>query len=166
MTVKAEAERGGNPMVFSYEDLQSMHYLHASICESLRLYPPVLFDSKHALHNDVLPDGTFVGKGTRVTYHPYAMGRMEAIWGADCLEFKPERWVNEDGHFVPQSPFKFAVFQAGMQVCLGKEMAFIQMKYVVVTVVSMFRLWLPVDFSALGSPKLIHTLTARMKGGL
>ena len=70
MTVKPEAKRGANPMVFSYKDLQSMHYLHASICESLRLYLLVLFDSKHALHNDVLQDGTFVGKGTRVTYHP------------------------------------------------------------------------------------------------
>ena len=94
------------------------------------------------------------------------MGRMEAIWGADCLEFKPERWVNQDGHFVPQSPFKFAVFQAGVRFYLSKEMVFIQMKYVVVTVVSMFRLRLPVEFSALGSPKLIHSLTARMKGGL
>jgi cytochrome P450 len=72
-----------------------MHYLHASICESMRLYPPVLLDSKHALHNDVLPDGTFVGKGTRVTYHPYAMGQMNAIWGTDCLQFKSERWVDK-----------------------------------------------------------------------
>jgi cytochrome P450 len=150
--------------LFSYEELQKMHYLHASICESMRLYPPVLLDSKHALHNDVLPDGTFVGKGTRVTYHPYAMGRMEAIWGADCLQFKPERWVNDDGHFVPQSPFKFAVFQGGVRVCLGKEMAFIQMKYVSATVISMFRLHPPVD-SCERTPKLVHSLTARMDGG-
>jgi len=165
MAVKPEAKRDGKPLVFSYEDLQEMHYLHASLCESMRLYPPVLLDSKHALHNDVLPDGTFVGKGTRVTYHPYAMGRMDAIWGADCLQFKPERWVNEDGHFVPQSPFKFAVFQGGSRICLGKDMAFIQMKYVAATVVSMFRLRRAVQYSAVENPKLIHSLTARMKGG-
>lgn len=165
LAAKTEAKRDGNPLVFAYEDLQNMHYLHASLCESMRLYPPVLFDSKHALHDDVLPDGTFVGKGTRVTYHPYAMGRMEAIWGADCLQFKPERWVNEAGHFVPQSPFKFAVFQGGARICLGKDMAFIQMKYVAATVISMFRLRRPVEYSAAGAPKLIHSLTARMKGG-
>lgn len=152
------------PVLFSYEELQNMHYLHASICESMRLYPPVLLDSKHALHNDVLPDGTFVGEGTRVTYHPYAMGRMNAIWGADCSQFKPERWVNEDGHFVPESPFKFSVFQGGVRVCLGKEMAFIEMKFVAASVVSMFRLRPPVD-SRERTPKLVHCLTARMEGG-
>jgi cytochrome P450 len=151
-------------VVFSYEELQSMNYLYAAICESMRLYPPVPLDSKHALHNDVLPDGTFVGKGTRVTYHIYAMGRMDTIWGADCLQFKPERWLNQKGDFVPQSPFKFAVFQGGMRLCLGKDMAFIQMKYVAATLISMFRLRRPVDLNA-RIPKLVHNLTARMEGG-
>ena len=58
----------------------------------MRLYPPVAWDSKHAGGADVLPDGTHVGKGDRVTYFPYGMGRMEALWGKDCCEFKPERW--------------------------------------------------------------------------
>ncbi|KAH7864647.1 hypothetical protein Vadar_032135 [Vaccinium darrowii] len=75
-----------------------MHYLQAAINESMRLYLPVQFDSKFCQEDDTLPDGTFVKKGTRVTYHPYAMGRMERIWGPDCLEFKPERWL-ENGVF-------------------------------------------------------------------
>ena len=44
-------------------------------------------------------------------------------------------------------------------------MAFIQMKYVAETVVSMFRLQRLVEYSAMGNPKLIHILTERMKGG-
>lgn len=152
-----------NPFVFSYQELQSMHYLHASICESMRLYPPIPWDSKHALHNDVLPDGTFVPKGTRVTYHSYAMGRLNAIWGADCLQFKPERWVNEEGRFVPKCPFKFPVFQGGVRVCLGKDMAFLQMKYIAASVIPRFRIR-PVHCNA--DPKYITSLTARMVGGL
>ena len=102
-----------------------MHYLHTSMCEMMRLYQSVLLNSKHALHNDVLLDGTIVRRGTRVTYHPYAMGRRDAIWGIDCFEFKPERWPNKDGNFIPQSPFKFALFQGGAWVCLDKDMEFI-----------------------------------------
>ena len=44
-------------------------------------------------------------------------------WGADYLQFKPERRVKEDSHFVRQSPFKFAVFQGAVRICLGKEMS-------------------------------------------
>ena len=119
----------------------------------MRLYPPVLLNSKHALHNDVPP------------YHPYAMGRRDAIWDTYCLEFKPERWLNKDGHFIPQSPFKFEVFHQGSaHLCLGKDMAFM-MKYVAATVVSMFKLQRLVEYSAMGNSKLIQNLTARMKGG-
>ncbi|GLJ47433.1 hypothetical protein SUGI_1000970 [Cryptomeria japonica] len=150
------------PVVFTYEQLQQMNYLHASLCEAMRLYPPVPFDSKHALQDDLLPDGTFVTRGDRVTYHPYAMGRMRTIWGPDCLEFKPERWLNENGLYAPRNPFMFAVFQGGVRVCLGKEMAFIQMKYIVASVISNFSLC-PVDTHR--TPKCISSLTARMVGG-
>ncbi|MCL7026598.1 hypothetical protein MKW94_010330 [Papaver nudicaule] len=68
-----------------------MVYIHASLCESMRLYPPVPIDSKEAASDDILPDGTIVMKGMRVSYSPFAMGRMENLWGSDCNEFKPER---------------------------------------------------------------------------
>ncbi|KAF2305938.1 hypothetical protein GH714_009040 [Hevea brasiliensis] len=69
--------------------------LKACLCESMRLYPPVAWDSKHALADDLLPDNTPVRAGDRVTYFPYGMGRMEALWGKNRLEFKPERWFLE-----------------------------------------------------------------------
>lgn len=46
-----------------------------------------------------------------VAYQPYAMGRMKTIWGDDAEKFKPERWLNENGVFRPESPFKFTAFQ-------------------------------------------------------
>ena len=47
----------------------------------------------------------------------------------------------------------------------SKDMVFIQMKYVAETVVSMFRLQRLVEYSTMGNPKLIHSLTMCMKGG-
>ncbi|WMV44476.1 hypothetical protein MTR67_037861 [Solanum verrucosum] len=119
---------GQNQELTSCEQLRDLHYLQACVYESMRLYPPIQFDSKFCLEDDFLPDGTFVKKGTRVTYHPYAMGRMEELWGVNCLEFKPERWINKDGVFFQENPFKYLVFQAGVRVCLGKEMALVELK--------------------------------------
>ena len=48
---------------------------------------------------------------------------------------------------------------------VSKYIAFIQMKYVVATVVSMFILQFLVEYSTMGIPNLIHSLTARMKSG-
>ncbi|XWS32635.1 hypothetical protein CRYUN_Cryun22dG0007300 [Craigia yunnanensis] len=46
-----------------YESLKRLKLLKVSLCESMRLYPPVAWDSKHALVDDTLPDGTLVQAG-------------------------------------------------------------------------------------------------------
>jgi len=53
---------------------------------------------------------------------------MERLWGDDAHEFRPERWLDQDGAFQPESPFKFTAFRAGPRICLGKEFAYRQMK--------------------------------------
>ncbi|TKV95284.1 hypothetical protein SEVIR_9G353100v4 [Setaria viridis] len=110
------------------EALNNMHYLHAALTETLRLYPSVPLDNKQCFGDDVLPDGSSVSKGDIVFYVPYAMGRMEYLWGEDAGVFRPERWLDDSGEFQQQSPFKFTAFQAGPRICLGKEFAYRQMK--------------------------------------
>lgn len=156
----------GERRPLDYEALKEMNFLKACLCESMRLYPPVAWDSKYAAADDVLPDGTLVRRGDRVTYIPYGMGRMEELWGKDCLEFKPDRWFDEQASentvLKCVSPYKFPVFQAGPRVCLGKEMAFIQMKYVVGTILKEFEIE-PVSEKR---PVFVPHLTANMAGGL
>ncbi|KAF7804667.1 cytochrome P450 94A2-like [Senna tora] len=147
-----------------YDEVKHMVYTHAALCESMRLYPPVPVDTKEAAQDDILPDGTFVKKGTRVAYHVYAMGRSEKIWGPDWAEFRPERWLEEEGEgkwrFVGKDSFTYPVFQAGPRVCLGKEMAFLQMKRIVAGVVRRFKV-VPEGVE----PVYIAHLTSLMKGG-
>ncbi|CAA6667887.1 unnamed protein product [Spirodela intermedia] len=115
-----------------YQTLKEMTWLEACLYESMRLYPPVAWDSKHAAGDDVLPDGIPVSSGT---------GEKET---------------------VKMSAFKYPVFQGGPRVCLGKEMAFIQMKYVVVSVLRRFQLR-PVSSV---EPVFVPLMTAHMAGGL
>ncbi|KAL9253806.1 Cytochrome P450 94C1-like protein [Drosera capensis] len=150
------------PEVPGFGKLREMHYLHAALYESLRLFPPVQMDSKFAKDEDVLPDGTPVKKGDKVSYHPYAMGRMETIWGRDCETFRPERWLR-DGLFRPENPYRYPVFQAGVRVCLGKEMALVAMKTVAVSLVRRFDVRLVEPGQR---PRFVPGLTATLSGGL
>ncbi|KAJ1704164.1 hypothetical protein LUZ63_003943 [Rhynchospora breviuscula] len=148
----------------SYDDIKSMHYVHAALHESLRLLPPVPFDSKFAAGDDILPDGTEITQGTRVMYHSYAMARMKSVWGADCKEFRPERWLSDDGVFTPESPFKYPVFQAGLRVCLGRELALMEMKTVIVSVLREFDVEVALQNGDL--PRFAPALTTSFKGGI
>jgi fatty acid omega-hydroxylase len=113
----------------AFEELDQLVYLKAALSETLRLYPSVPEDSKHVLSDDVLPDGTLVPAGSSVTYSIYSAGRMKSVWGEDCLEFRPERWLSQDGRkFEPQDAFRFVAFNAGPRICLGKDLAYLQMK--------------------------------------
>jgi cytochrome P450 len=140
-TVKAEAiEEFAN--LLTYETLGKLNYLHASLSETLRLYPAVSINSKEAATDDMLPDGTPVKKGSITGYVPYSMGRMRFLWGDDATEYKPERWLNGNGEYEPQSPFKFTAFQAGPRTCLGKDSAYLQMKMTAALVLRFFHLHL------------------------
>ncbi|KAL0380223.1 UNVERIFIED_CONTAM: cytochrome [Sesamum angustifolium] len=46
-----------NSEQLGFDDLKGMNFMKACLCESMRLYPPVVWDSKHAAADDVLPDG-------------------------------------------------------------------------------------------------------------
>ncbi|EEC67630.1 hypothetical protein OsI_35024 [Oryza sativa Indica Group] len=161
---EATGTRPGEP--FRFDALREMHYLHAALTESMRLYPPAPIDSQSCAADDTLPDGTLLRAGWSVTYSAYAMGRLAAIWGEDCLEYRPERWLGDDGAFQPASPFRFTVFHAGPRMCLGKEMAYVQMKSIVANVLEEFEVDVVKEVAGGGVPEHVLSVTLRMKGGL
>ncbi|CAK8570843.1 unnamed protein product [Lathyrus sativus] len=114
----------------SMKELDKLVYLHGAIFEALRLYPPIPFEHKCAIKADILPSGHHVSANTKLIYSLYAMGRMEQVWGEDCLEFKPERWISDRGQIIHVPSYKFIAFNAGPRSCLGKDISLIQMKMV------------------------------------
>ncbi|XP_078148285.1 cytochrome P450 86A1-like [Carex rostrata] len=113
-----------------FDELERLVYLKAALAETLRLYPSVPQDVKYVVEDDVLPDGTAVPAGSAITYSIYSVGRMESIWGKDCMEFKPERWLSVEGdRFEPvKDSYRFVAFNGGPRTCLGKDLAYLQMK--------------------------------------
>ncbi|XP_010242506.1 PREDICTED: alkane hydroxylase MAH1-like [Nelumbo nucifera] len=150
------------PCIYRLEDLRSLVYLQAALYESMRLYPPVPLNRKGVLKEDVLPDGNVVRPGMQITFSIYAMGRMQSIWGEDCLEFKPERWFGDDGKLLSESKFKYFVFNIGPRTCIGKDMAITQMKLAVAAILFNFHVEVLDGQSASPKPSTI----LQLKNGL
>merc|ERR1712019_94271 len=74
-------------------------------------------------------------------YVTYSMGRSKRIWGDDAQEFRPERWLEMQ---VPKSPYENPVFHAGPRECLGKRLALVEMKALLLTIIKEMRLTLAV----------------------
>lgn len=128
--LESQNQRQQKPRVFTNEELNNLVYLHGALCETLRLYPPIAFEHKSPAEPDTLPSGHHVKPGTRILFSLYALGRMKSVWGQDCEEFKPERWISEKGTIKREPSYKFFSFNAGPRTCLGKGVAFSQLKIV------------------------------------
>ncbi|CAN1287055.1 Alkane hydroxylase MAH1 [Linum perenne] len=114
----------------SMEELKRLVYLEGAILETLRLYPSIPFEIKQALDADVLPSGHAISSGTKFLVSIYSMGRMEKIWGDDCMEFKPERWLEgvSQHNIVHVPSYKSPAFMTGPRTCLGRKIAITQIK--------------------------------------
>ncbi|KAL0398991.1 UNVERIFIED_CONTAM: Alkane hydroxylase MAH1 [Sesamum radiatum] len=122
------------------EELRKLIYLHAAMCEALRLFPPVAVQHKAPIEHDIPPSGHWIKPNTITFLSFYSMGRMKSIWGEDCLQFKPGRWISETGRIRIEPSYKFTAFNAGPRSCLGKEMSFTQMKIVAAAIISRFKI--------------------------
>ncbi|KAI3966970.1 hypothetical protein MKX01_040611 [Papaver californicum] len=151
------------PYVFDARDLSGLVYLHAAVWESLRLYPQVPLNSKSVLKEVVLPDGSLVKPGMQILISFYSVGRMPWIWVEDCLGFKPERWIDNDGMLIRlENMSKFVTFNLGPRTYVGKDMAFTQIKAVIAAVLFNFQVEVLEGQHILSKP----AVTFHMENGL
>jgi cytochrome P450 len=159
--------RKDNWKYLQVEGLNKLIYLHGVICEVLRLYPPLPFEHKSSLKSDVLPSGHKIKPNTTILYSLYSVGRMEKLWGEDCLEFKPERWISKKGGIIQVPSYKFIAFNAGPRSCLGKDISFIEIKMIAASILLNYQIQVVEDHPILPSISVIlhmrHGLKVNVK---
>lgn len=114
------------------DNIQQLPYLEATIREVLRLYPPAAYLIRQCAEDTVLDDGTFVPKGWMVGLTLFTIARRKDVWGEDAAEFKPERYLNVD------KP-RIMAFHVGPRTCVGRDLAMLQMRIVISTVIARFK---------------------------
>jgi len=125
----------GNDSINS-KNINQLKYMKNVIDESLRLCPPVPVDVKIAADDDTLPSGYKISKGGHIYYSPYLTQRMEEYF-KDPLKFIPERW-SEDTLL----PYSFITFNGGPRICLGQQMAYVEVKIALIAIFRKYRLQL------------------------
>ncbi|CAM0952934.1 unnamed protein product [Alopecurus aequalis] len=134
---KIASGAAGAILIFEPDETKSLVYLRAALYETLRLYPPGPIERKTVAFNYIMPSGHEVCAGDSIFVSLHSMGRMEGIWGKDCIDYNPDRWLSKDGsnnlRHIPSH--KFLAFNSGPRTCPGKEIAVMQMKTIIAAVV-------------------------------
>ncbi|KAF9928043.1 hypothetical protein BGZ67_007187 [Mortierella alpina] len=112
----------GSTAIPGYDDIKKLKYQKQVVNEVLRLRPPVPFNTKQSVEEDVLPNGYYIPPKTTVAYSAYATHRLPELWGKDADKFDPDRWGPERVGSI--KPFMFVPFHAGPRICLGQNLAY------------------------------------------
>jgi cytochrome P450 len=127
-----------------YESVKNLPYMKACIDETLRIFPPVPMDIKSPLKDDVLPNGATVKAGENVYWCAWDLGRNPKYW-KDPDSFVPDRWFHPEtsngGLALPNGVTPpFIPFQYGPRLCLGVQMAYLEVKLMAVLILQNFEL--------------------------
>ncbi|ORX92392.1 cytochrome P450 [Basidiobolus meristosporus CBS 931.73] len=111
----------------STAEIKMLHYLEATIKESMRLYPPAPILPTRMAACDTMLGQIPIPKGSLITLNIYALQRDEQYWENPTM-VDPERWLNSGGQ-VQDLP-AWCPFTNGSRLCIGKSFAMNEMKIV------------------------------------
>nr|XP_005166578.1 cytochrome P450 2F2 [Danio rerio] len=126
----------------TYEDRNDMHFVQAVIHEGQRVADIVPLNVFHTARTDTQLRGYSIPKGTIIIPYLSSSLREESQWKFPH-EFNPQNFLNEKGEFVKNEAFM--PFSAGPRVCLGENLARMELFLILVTVLRKFRLVWPKD---------------------
>jgi cytochrome P450 len=120
--------------------LNRLPYTDALIKETLRLHPPgTTARIAPSASNSMLtlPNGdTLCIDDLCVTPRAYTIQRHPKIFGDSRNDFKPERWLSNEGKKIPESSFR--PYERGPRRCTGSELANLETKTIIACVARHF----------------------------
>ncbi|GJV61743.1 cytochrome P450 89A2-like protein [Tanacetum coccineum] len=151
--------------VINQEDLQKMPYLKAVVLEGLRRHPPGHFVLPHKVRKDVEVQGYTIPQGATVNFMVAEMGMDPKVWD-DPMEFKPERFMSNDGSnsvfdISGSKGIMMMPFGAGRRICPGSDLGLLHLEYFVANLIWYFDWSVPDGYCVDLSEKIEFTVVMK-----
>uniref|UniRef100_A0A8B9SDY0 Uncharacterized protein n=1 Tax=Apteryx owenii TaxID=8824 RepID=A0A8B9SDY0_APTOW len=144
---------GSSPVIW-YEDWKRLPYTHAVIHEILHFCSIILI----ALPRETVRDTTLLGypvpKGSIVIANIYSVLTDPEYWEKP-LEFDPGHFLDEEGNFFSREAF--LPFSAGICICLGEQLARMELFILFCSLLQAFRFTLPDGVKEANTQYLLRT---------
>jgi len=156
--IRDEVEKvfGGGPVT-----LEGLHRLDVTlrvIDEAMRLYPPFWMIDRMALADDEV-EGIRIPAGFTVVPYIYGTHRNPEVW-RDPDRFDPDRFLPEAKR--ERHPFAHLPFGGGPRICIGSNLAILQMLLVLSAFVRRYEVELVGD----AFPEIAPMMILRPRGGI
>ncbi|KAK3896876.1 cytochrome P450 [Staphylotrichum tortipilum] len=127
-----------------FASVSTLPYLLACLDEALRMYPPVPIGLPRVVpKGGATIAGHYVPEKTVVAIHQWAMYHHPSHFSSP-FSFHPERWLG-DSAFAGDCREAFQPFHVGPRNCIGKNLAYVEMRLILVRVLWNFDLRIAED---------------------
>ncbi|KAK0618291.1 cytochrome P450 [Bombardia bombarda] len=116
---EVDAVIGDRPV--ELDDIPKLKYIEASIKEALRFLGPIPVFNRHAKQTRLLGGKYKVTPRDAIVVNLKGLHHDPSVWGKDCDEFKPERFLNGGWERLP--PNAWQPFGTGVRQCIGRYLA-------------------------------------------
>ncbi|XP_068950939.1 cytochrome P450 2U1 [Petaurus breviceps papuanus] len=126
----------------SLTDKVHMPYTEATIMEVQRMSVVVPFGIPHMTSEKTILQGYTIPKGTLIVANLWSVHRDPAIW-EQPNNFCPERFLDKEGKLIKKE--YFIPFGIGKRVCMGEQLAKMELFLMFVSLMQTFTFTLPKD---------------------
>ena len=120
--------------------LSSSTFLAACVLESARLRPLAAFSVPQSAPTPRLVDGYLVPAGTSFVIDSYALNIRNPFWGADSETYRPQRFIEPRKGMATEMRYNYWRFGFGPRQCMGKYVADLVIRMLLVELVEGFEL--------------------------
>ncbi len=117
-------------------DMAHWPRLRNVLLEALRLYPPVAYVVRKAIHDDVIM-GNPITAGTEVWISPWIIHRHKKYWDRPTA-FMPDRFSGIPSPWTSMDTY--LPFGGGPRICIGAGFAIVEAQIILASLLSNFRL--------------------------
>lgn len=112
-----------------YNQAASLQYLSAVVKEATRLFPAFsVSQPRYAPSQGIDLCGKHIPAGYSIGLNPATMQHDKGVFGADALEFKPERWL-ESEELTRAMDKAILGWGAGTRTCVGRPVSCLEKTY-------------------------------------
>ncbi|KAJ9299754.1 hypothetical protein DTO271G3_2638 [Paecilomyces variotii] len=134
----------------SYKDARALPYLDAVVREAMRMHPGVGMPlERYVPESGLSANGHYIPKGVKVGMNPWVTSSNRDVFGPDAEVFRPDRWLQQvdetDANCEARRKWmnrSDLTFGAGSRVCIGKNLALLEIYKTVATFVLAFHMQL------------------------
>lgn len=134
--LQAEVRGVLNGRLPTFDDLPHLPYTQMVVQESLRLMAPIWAIGRRAVDDDEIA-GCHIPAGAYITMSPYLTHRHPDFW-ENPEQFDPERFTPERS--AQRDKLAYVPFGMGQRLCIGKDLAELEIPLIVATLAQEFRL--------------------------